>query len=670
MMAIAQVKAAMLAKAEQSLVTPALAAKLKFKPCTAKECAELGLPAAKAGFVIPYFDAAGKVTSFFRYRYLEDTRSGFAALGKRKPLRYGQPSNTLNEVYMPPLVHGGWKAYLANADAPLVITEGELKAACATLSGVPTLGLGGVWCFMSSKRGKGLLPQLEQVKWEERTVYICYDSDAATNPDIIRAENALARELTQRGAVVFITRLPPGEDGKKVGLDDYLLEHEVGDLTRLLTTSAEYSTCTALRDFNSKVVYIRNPGFVFSYEHEMRMSCTDFVNHAYVNVWHEEMIFNAKGESKLQKMATAKEWLKWPYRAELRAMTYAPGQPKVTDDSKLNSWVGWGLEPQRGDVAPWHAMMTHFFGNDKAARRWFECWCAYPLQHPGVKMMTSAVIWSVAHGSGKSLIAYTLARIYGDNFAELKNEDFEDPRNEWAENKQFVLGDDVTGHDSRRLSRRFMTMVTQKTIRLNPKYIPSYSIPDCINYYFTSNDPNAFYMDDDDRRFFIWEVLAGRLDIAFRDKYIAWMNGEGASALFYYLLTLDLKDFDPFAPALVTTAKREMQHVSKSDLGSWVASLKEAPEIVLNGKLKGDLFTAQELHMLYDPLGDKKASVNALARELTHAGFVRPLDGSPVRTEAGLKRLFAVRNGEQWRVAAPKAVAEHYSDTRAVKRKF
>jgi putative DNA primase/helicase len=94
----------------------------------------------------------------------------------------------------------------------LLITEGELKAACSAKNGLPCIGLGGVWMFKAAAQGKSFLDQLEQIVWKDRPVFIVYDSDAATNPDVMKAENALARALLDRGARVFICRIPALEN--------------------------------------------------------------------------------------------------------------------------------------------------------------------------------------------------------------------------------------------------------------------------------------------------------------------------------------------------------------------------------------------------------------------------------------------------------------------------
>lgn len=663
-LSVSAVRAKMLEKAAGSLLDTAAVKKLLFRPCTATEAAKLHLPTAAAGFLLPYFTPEGKATRFFRYRYLEETRQGFALMTGQKALKYGQPYNTINEIYLPPFID--WAAYLRGS-GPLVITEGELKAACATLHEVPTIGLGGVWCFMSKRSKLPLLPQLQAaINWKDRLVIVCYDSDAVTNPDVLAAEGVLAKNLTALGADVRIARIPV-EAETKLGIDDYIVKYGASAFqSKILSSAFPYAECAALHELSSKVVYIRELGMVYSYEHGNLLQVTAFTQHAYANHWYTEFYVDGHGAEKARKVQTAKKWLEWPARNELLGLTYAPGQEAITPSGHLNTWKGWGVKDAvKGDVQPWKDLLAHVFtGAPPEVLRYFEQICAYPIQHPGYKMSVAPVIWGVVEGSGKTLVGHCLMKLYGKNSTEIKDSHLEDGRFEWAKDKQFVLGDDITGHDNRKFSRQFMTMITQKEIWLNIKYVPSYSIPDCINYYFTSNDPDAFFMADEDRRFFIWEVLAGKLPKDLRDRVIKWRESkEGPEALMYHLMNLDMTGFDPQAEALYTSAKKEMQLVNKTDLGAWVAALKEDPSWL---KLKGDLFTAEELHVVYDPLSTKRASANALARELKRAGFKRPSTESPLRAFGKTRSAFAVRNREYWLTAKWNDACKHYEDTHAM----
>src|SRR5690606_17830809 len=153
---------------------------------------------------------------------------------------------------------------------------------------------------------------------------------------------------------------------------------------------------------------------------------------------------------------------------------------------------------------------------------------------PGVKMFSSAVVYGIKHGTGKSLIGYTLGRIYGKNFTEIKQKDLHSQFNEWAEARQFVMGDDITGSDKRHDADILKTLITQQELRINPKYVSSYVVPDCINYFFTSNQPDAFFLEDDDRRFFVHEVKVGPLPEEFYMDYELWLHTGGAAAVFHY----------------------------------------------------------------------------------------------------------------------------------------
>src|SRR5262249_45356520 len=113
-------------------------------------------------------------------------------------------------------------AALKNAAAPLIFTEGEKKAAKSDQEGFPCIGLIGVsgWQKKRAKDKHGkpqgqrhLLDALAAIPWQGRLVYVCFDSDASTNPNVRKAEWHLAEALVLAGALVKIVRLLAGEPG-------------------------------------------------------------------------------------------------------------------------------------------------------------------------------------------------------------------------------------------------------------------------------------------------------------------------------------------------------------------------------------------------------------------------------------------------------------------------
>lgn len=658
--------AAALADLARSGLTEEDAALMMLEPGDRAELEALGLPALDS-YVIPYLDLGGRPTGFRRWRYLEDSRRGLEKATDKRPVRYVQEAGSLPGVYLPPQCD--WGSVARDASATLVITEGEKKAAAACRAGFPCIGLGGVSSFKSKRRGLPLLPEFSLFEWRDRDVVVAYDSDAATNPSVVAARAALCRELVRLGAVPRIAAVPGAPDGEKRGLDDLLVELGPDALAGVLERAEGFAAASALHELNSEVAYVRDPGLVAVLADGRVMGAGDFVSHAYSNRHYWEEVASKTG-TRMVRTGAARAWLDWEHRLELSRMTYAPGRPRITEDAELNTWPGWGCEPRKGSVAPWRRLLDALFRGHPREREWFERWCALPLQRPGAKMFSCAVLWGVETGTGKSLVGKTLGRIYGRNYTLIDDRALNDARNEWARNKQFAMGDDVTGHDQRRHADRLKAMITQEMMRIDVKYVPSYTVPDVINYLFTSNHPDAFFLEDRDRRDFVHEVTCERMGKEAVDEYFAWLDGnggQGAQALFHHLLRLDCGDQRPEDPAMETAARALMIDLGQSRLGRWVRDLRESPDAVLrvgDAALQGDLWSAQDLLRVFDPDERTGTTASAVGKEMRRAGFRAVYNEMQVATALGPRRLFAVRDAARWAEARGPSLTEHYNATR------
>ena len=182
------------------------------------------------------------------------TRSGYSRLKPDRPrkgtdgklIKYEAPKGIPLKAYFPPRT----RKVLTDATVPLILTEGEKKSAKADQEGFPSIGLCGVWAWQKKREGNGpreLIPDLNDVVWQDRKVAIVFDSDAATKSDIRLSENELAKVLAAFGARVKIVRLPGGENELKVGLDDYLLGHSPEDLRKLIDDVPQHPRSAARR---------------------------------------------------------------------------------------------------------------------------------------------------------------------------------------------------------------------------------------------------------------------------------------------------------------------------------------------------------------------------------------------------------------------------------------
>ncbi|NNJ26482.1 phage/plasmid primase, P4 family [Alienimonas chondri] len=146
-----------------------------------------------------------------------------------KPIKYESPVGSTARLFVPP---DAADAFISPKE-PVVITEGAKKAAKATQEGVATAGLAGVSMF-KAKGERKLMPDLEAIDWVGRPVTIVFDSDGRTNRSVRQAAASLAELLEAAGAEVKALFLPPGPNGGKVGMDDFLLAHPVEELQALI----------------------------------------------------------------------------------------------------------------------------------------------------------------------------------------------------------------------------------------------------------------------------------------------------------------------------------------------------------------------------------------------------------------------------------------------------
>ncbi len=169
----------------------------------------------------PYFDAQGNVV-FKRYKLVP-------AIGDTK---YLQPKATPTMPYILPAV---W-AVVGKTNRALWMVEGEKKTQKLIQHGRYCIGLSGVWNFKAGKTSdadtddKYLHPELMTFNFVGRQVYLAYDADMWTNPQVRYALYELGYKLMSRGANVHIVSWDATR-GK--GIDDYLMTQPGNEDTAL-----------------------------------------------------------------------------------------------------------------------------------------------------------------------------------------------------------------------------------------------------------------------------------------------------------------------------------------------------------------------------------------------------------------------------------------------------
>jgi hypothetical protein len=498
------------------------------------------------------FERDGAELAFCRVRYMGELPP---QRGRKKPLRYTQPADSGCRAYLPPGID--WTALAADPSEPVMITEGEIKALAAS-DIAPCIGLGGVF---STVRDGRFLSELDTFEWSGRLVYLCFDSDAKDNPNVAAAEARLIYELqTKRGARCRLMRLPGGEDGVKMGLDDYIVAYGRAAFMQLVGEASDlYALDAQVVALNRSVAWIERDGMVYDRRTREWVRKGDFVEGG----WASSIVYfgpSKKGvESKPVKVA--KTWLTHPLALRFDGAIFRPGEGDTvqtdTGRSCLNLWTGWEERP--GDVQPFLDLSEFLFSRmGPADRDLLVHLFAYKFQNPTEKIPLAGVLIG-PQGCGKSLWARCIREAAGAHGTAIPSSSVHSRFSEWQEHALVATIDEAEEEDLRRGRDILKGMISDKTRFMEAKYRPGRAIETFYQVIITSNSRAAGAFTADDRRMVVVDCPPKR-ETAFYDRIVAWLATGGAKALCHYLLNLDLNGWRPPNQAPLT-AEKHMAYV-------------------------------------------------------------------------------------------------------------
>lgn len=512
-----------------------------------------GLPPRPA-IVIPYYAPGGAILQvggrpFARFRWLDNpTQAG--GFVRAKPVRYGQPQHTGVQVYLPPMLE--WARILADPAVPIIITEGEAKAITAVANGFTCLALGGVYNFTGA--GGELVELLEQVQWQGRQVIVVFDSDAATNPDVLAAEARLIEELqTKRGAKCRIVRLPPdGEE--KVGLDDFLHAHGADQFERLVASSADLSGLDAkIVALNKTCAWVEQESAVFDRTTGLFIQKHAFVIGSGYGAIKHITVGGPKSAPKV--VSVAERWLTHPHAQRFAEVLFRPGEPDVLvgeHGRALNLWKGWQEEP--GSVEPWLKLDAYLFHRlPEPLRDVPRKTMIYKAQNPKSKIPMALVLLGV-EGSGKGLWADSVRGAFAPYSRNVKPNELVGEYQNFLEKSVVATIHEMDPETMRKGSETLKALITDLKRPMNEKYRAVREIESYTFYILTSNLHGVGSYSGTDRRMFVIPCPPpGSKELY--DEVLRWQAGGGARHLMNWMLTYDLKGWRPPERAPMTTEK-------------------------------------------------------------------------------------------------------------------
>lgn len=632
-------------------LTPEVLEDFKRRGLTRKDAEVMRVTVTRKGFAIPYLDKRGKPTDFFRERILN---SGDGP-------KYLQPEGTNPEAYFPPNVKSAaWR----DVRAPLLVTEGEIKSYVASKYGFPCLGLGGVYGWMQNGQP---LPALDAIKWQDRTVYIVFDSDAASNSSVRMAEDRLVAELRARGADARIIRLPAAADGSKQGVDDFLVAKGKKALRDLLKDAAEQPSMEdvlqrrfTLDEMKQEAIYLSGRDTVTlisqswidcSAEHFKRLTAAS-----------KETIQTPNGP---KVRGVAELWLENPQRKTVDERTFCPGADVLCTDpngrTAVNTWRAVAHTPPKGwkqRVQPFIDHLRYLIPGNKE-REQFLLWVAHLIQYPGdmppwhVLMFTEG-----AQGIGRNWLAALIgaivrpyAALHVDIGAMAGNAHGAGFNGELS-GKIYCCVDELHAsafaHGGRRMMEALKVTLTAETRLLNPKYGRQTVEFNRLRVMILSNHRDAMPLDIDDRRFMaIRNPDVPKPADYYAKIYALLRDPEFIAACWKYLSTLPLPKL-VMGRAPVTVAKADLIEATEPE---YITKMREA---LTHSKLEMVTTTAA-----------KEIGSNMQGWQVQQAMRAVNAAKYPKRVSLGNNRreyVWVLRNHETWLRASDAAVRKYLTE--------
>lgn len=267
------------------------------------------------------------------------------------------------------------------------------------------------------------------------------------------------------------------------------------------------------------------------------------------------------------------------YQGRSARICYRPDHPGLMvtfrGSSAINMHVPSTVPSIPGDPKPFLDFVDYLFVND-AERQEVLRWCATMIACPGVRMSYGLLLISERQGIGKTTLgASILAPLVGvQNVSYPGENDITSSFNDWVANKRLAIVSEIYSGSSWKAYHALKSVITDKDISVNRKYMRQYEIENWCHVLASSNSMRALKMENDDRRWFYPEMTEVPWPRNKFDELRRWINGGGLSIIKNW--AENFKDYIAQSErAPMTERKREMIEGSRSEAQAEAAAIAE-----------------------------------------------------------------------------------------------
>jgi hypothetical protein len=222
--------------------------------------------------------------------------------------------------------------------------------------------------------------------------------------------------------------------------------------------------------------------------------------------------------------------------------------------------------------------------------QWVLMWLAHIVQYP-TRLAGTALALRGAQGAGKSLVGEVMGAILGSQLhAKVSRPDELTGRfNAHQQGRLLLQVEEGFWAGDKKAEGALKHMITSDMVRIEPKFVDSFEIPNYGRLLVTSNKDWVVPAGLGERRFAVLDVSDARAsDLAYFGKLRREMFEEGGCARFLqFLLTGVRVDFDVLRRPPATAALLEQQLESLEPEDRWLMDLLARGELPYDGEGSG-----------------------------------------------------------------------------------
>lgn len=268
------------------------------------------------------------------------------------------------------------------------------------------------------------------------------------------------------------------------------------------------------------------------------------------------------------------------YRGRSPRVCYRPDEKGLLvtyrGSSAINLHVPSSIEPLAGDPSPWLEFLQYLFVNPNERREAMR-WLATLIARPDIRMAYGLLLISESQGIGKSTLgSNVLAPLVGPNNTGFPGEsDINSDYTDWVAMKRLAVISEIYSGASWKIYHRLKSIVTDKEIMVNEKYMRQYTIDNWCHILACSNSMRALKIEQDDRRWFYPECAEVPWPEEKFTAFRQWLVSGGLSIIKHW--AQGFGDYvSPAARAPMTDRKKDMIDGSRSEAQREATEIAEA----------------------------------------------------------------------------------------------